>query len=201
MKSSLWKGILVAALAFPALSGTAQAQVEDTHGCSNATLQGDYGFSVQGESLGILTGTPPVLHRFEFPALINGVAMGHFDGAGHFTQVDFSVHDGTKVPGQTDLTTGFNGNEQGTYMVFPDCTGKFEIDDPPRPGGAVIRVHFVLARQGREIHTVVSQMHVPAGPPSADGIATCLAMNGGCDLGNNVRSDAVKLESGQGDNH
>ena len=200
MRSWLWKGMLGAMVALPALSGAARAQGTDLDGCSNATLQGDYASSIQGEILGIVTGTPPneTLHPFATPSLINAVAMAHFDGAGHATMVDFGILNGTALPGQTDPTTGFRINETGTYTVFPDCTGMGEIDFPPRPGGAIIKVRFVLARQGREVHEVTYFSHVPAGPSAADG-TTCLFADGGCDTGNNVRADAVKLGLGEGE--
>jgi len=38
MKSWLWKGMLAAAIALPALSGMARAQSTDNDGCTNATL-------------------------------------------------------------------------------------------------------------------------------------------------------------------
>ena len=40
MKSWLWKGMLAATIALPALSGVARAQSTDNDGCTNATLKG-----------------------------------------------------------------------------------------------------------------------------------------------------------------
>ncbi len=45
MKSRLWKGMLAATIALPALSGVVWAQSTDNDGCTNATLKGDYAFS------------------------------------------------------------------------------------------------------------------------------------------------------------
>jgi hypothetical protein len=47
MKNWLWRGTLATAIALPALSGIAQAQKSTEHPrCTNATLKGDYAFSV-----------------------------------------------------------------------------------------------------------------------------------------------------------
>ena len=46
MKSWLWKGMLAVAIALPAQSGVVRAQSTDDDGCTNATLRGDYAFSV-----------------------------------------------------------------------------------------------------------------------------------------------------------
>ena len=68
MKTWLWNGILAAAIALPALSGVARAQSTDNDGGSNATLQGDYGFTIHGEVLGVVTSTvPSVLQRRSRP--------------------------------------------------------------------------------------------------------------------------------------
>ena len=46
MKSWLWQGMLAVAIALPAQSGVVRAQSTDDDGCTNATLRGDYAFSV-----------------------------------------------------------------------------------------------------------------------------------------------------------
>jgi len=192
MRSCFSRVLLAATIVLPALSSGAWAQVNDLDGCSNATLQGDYGFSIQGQFDGIVLGLPgaPVLHPFTSPVPINGLAMQHFDGntPGTFTQVDFVMQDGIERPGPPPLSTGFTDNESGPYTVYPDCTGTFTINAGP----VTIVVMFVLAKQGNEIHTVVLSLHVPAvGATTVDG-TICNAMNG-CDLGVNIRSDGVKL--------
>jgi hypothetical protein len=194
MKNWLWTRVLAAAIALSALSSATRA---DNDKCSNATLKGDYGFTVHGEQVGIVTAAGPQF--FPVPVPIDGVAMTYFDGKGNLTQVDFVMQDGRKRPGATDPTTGFDGNQTGSYTVFPDCTGNFEIDPPPRlnpvHNGTFIAAKFVLANQGREIHTVVNQLHVanhiPVGGVSCD-IPT------GCDVLPQVRSDGTKLQHGQG---
>ena len=186
MKSWLSGGMLAAAIALPALSGAARAQVPNV-GCSNATLKGPYALTIQGELVGILDSSG-TLHPFDPPIPINGLAMQNFDGAGNFTQVDFAMQDG-KLRGGSPTPPAFEGNESGPYTVNRDCTGSFEIDSPT---GSKIKVVFVLANEGSQIHTVVYSVHTPGSPPAADG-TTC--GTGGCDLGVQVRSDGSKLLS------
>ena len=192
MRSCFSRGLLAATIVLPALTGAAWAQVTDLDGCTNATLQGDYALTIQGQYDGIVTATAPMLHPFKSPVPINGLVMQHFDGntPGTFTQVDFVMQGGLERPGPPPLSTGFTDNEHGTYTVFPDCTGTFTI----MAGPVTVVVMFVLAKQGNEIHTVVLSLHVPMLPATATpGDSTiCDPMNG-CDLGVNVRSDGVKL--------
>jgi hypothetical protein len=102
MKSRLWKGMLAATIALPALSGVARAQSTDNDGCTNATLKGDYAFSVVD---------------FILPQVVVGI--GRFDGKGGYTQVDY-IGDSLRTIG----ATSFSGGETGSYTVNPDCTGK-----------------------------------------------------------------------------
>ncbi len=110
----------------------------DIKWCSNRTLQGDYGFTIEG-----VGGLPPA-----FPLnAIRGVAMGHFDGKGNYSQVDHVVAGG--VPPPLEWTPG-----SGPYTVNPDCTGTLVINIPGSPFSPV-NLHFVVVRQGKEIRTVV----------------------------------------------
>ena len=52
-------------------------------GCSNRTLSGDYGFTIEGT---ILDANLP----------IRGLALQHYDGRGHITQVDHVVTAATR---------------------------------------------------------------------------------------------------------
>ena len=101
MKSWLWKGMLGAAIALLALTGVARAQSVDNDGCTNATLRGDYAFSVID---------------FILPQVVVGI--GRFDGKGGFTQVDY-ISDSLRTTG----AISFRGGETGSYTVNPDCTG------------------------------------------------------------------------------
>jgi hypothetical protein len=129
MKSWLLKGVVAAAIALPALSGTARAGGTNDHFvCSNATLRGDYAFSV-------LTVTAP-------PGVV--VGLGTFDGKGGFSQIDY--------PGDSGLAS-FRTGQTGTYLVGSNCTGFMTIN---LGGGAVVENAIVISNGGRSIHAVVA---------------------------------------------
>jgi hypothetical protein len=144
MRSWLWNGILAATIALPALSGMARAQSNDNDGCTNATLKGDYAFSVT---------------NFTLPSV--GVGIKTFDGKGQFTQEDY-IGDSLRTTG----ATGFRMGETGTYTVNPDCTGSAEIhlNVPGVPAGTshgVIKIVFVISGGGRAFHEVVAEFTPP----------------------------------------
>jgi hypothetical protein len=135
-------------------SVAALGQSNDYDLCSDATLNGDYGFTVSGQLL------PPG----GAPVQREGVAMTHFDGWGKLTQVDFVMSNGMPTGGPADPLTGFHIGEKGWYKVYNDCTGEAEIQFPAPPGvssGAVIDLMFVLSNHGRTIHTVVTRLLPP----------------------------------------
>jgi hypothetical protein len=73
--------------------------------------------------------------------------MAHYDGAGHFTQVDHVVVNGMP-PGPPQWHPG-----SGTYSVNPDCTGTTTVNfTDGRPSG---QSSFILVKQGAEWHLVV----------------------------------------------
>ena len=102
--------------------------------CSNRTLAGDYGFSIDG----VILAGPSTLP-------LRGVAMTHFDGRGNLTQVDHVLVNG--VPPALDWTPG-----SGPYTVNPDCTGTMQINVAGQPP---LNLHIVVVKQGKEVHTVV----------------------------------------------
>ena len=139
MKNWLWRGTLAAAIALPALSGIARAQSTDNDGCTNATLKGDYAFSV-----------------VDFTSPLVVVGIGTFDGKGGFSQVDYRG-DSLATTGATD----FSGGETGSYKVNRDCTGSqvINLNVPFVPIGTshgVIENRFVISDGGRAIHGVVA---------------------------------------------
>ena len=142
MKNWLWKGIVATAIALPALSGIARAE-----GCTNATLNGAYAFSVVD---------------FTTPLVVVGI--GHFDGKVVFSQVDYRG-DSLRTMNARD----FAGGETGSYAVNPDCTGSqlihLNVRLPPGvPIGAShgeIENRFVISDGGRSIHGVVAQSTPP----------------------------------------
>jgi hypothetical protein len=78
--------------------------------------------------------------------------MQHYDGKGNLTQVDHVVING--IPPEQDWTPG-----SGTYTVNSDCTGVASLTTPGNPP---ISLHFVIVRQGKEIHQVVDSNAVSA---------------------------------------
>jgi len=131
-------GLLVAA---SSMGPTARADNEDTKVCTDRTLQGDYGFALEGEILG-----PGLQFR--------GVVVQHYDGKGNFTQVDHIVFNG--VPPAEEWTPG-----SGTYTVNPNCTGSAVVIVPGNPLSP-INLHFVVVREGKEIRQVVDANAVTA---------------------------------------
>ncbi len=145
--------LAVAALVFGLSSITAAAE---NHSCSNATLIGDYGFTIQGYS--------PNPDGTQSP--IRGVAVTHFDGTGKLTQRDFVITAGVPNVGNGDADTGFvfSMGETGSYTLNSNCTGTAEIDlNVPVPFGStgVIKLMIVVTNDGRAIHTVVAELTSP----------------------------------------
>jgi hypothetical protein len=103
--------------------------------CSNDTLRGDYGFSVDGQILaGPRTG------------LLRAVAMTHFDGDGDLSQVDFATING--IPTGTDWRPG-----TGTYEINENCTGTAQINFTE--GSPSLHLRLVVVDEGREVRTIV----------------------------------------------
>lgn len=103
--------------------------------CSNRTLNGSYGFTVEG-LLGIPGGGTQ----------IRGVILQEYDGNGHLTQVEHVVVDG--APPSETWTPG-----SGTYTVNADCTGSATITIPSS-GGPPLVVFFVVTKHGRMVREV-----------------------------------------------
>jgi hypothetical protein len=162
MKSFLFKAALAIAISPLLLWSSAKAQ--DNDGCSRATLNGDYAFTVSGQ---IFLPTGAVVQR-------EGIAMTHFDGTGGLTQVDLVESSPNAPPpsgvSPTDPATGFHIHESGTYTLHADCTGTFTVNfnDMTNPmngqpvSDQIIVVSFVLSDHGHTIHTVVTSL-TPAG--------------------------------------
>ena len=124
---------LVAFAAMVMTTGAAQAN------CSNATIQGNWTFTVHGNAL-----TP----NGAAVARIDGVGIITFDGFGNLRQQDFIVVNGVHPP-----PDGFHRNERGQYHIGADCTGKATIDFGD---GTSVDLALVVSRAARSIHTVVS---------------------------------------------
>jgi hypothetical protein len=105
--------------------------------CSNQTLHGAYGFTIEG------------LLNIPGPGTqIRGVVLQTYDGNGHITQVDHAVIDGTPPPEAWRPATG-------TYSVNADCTGKATINIPSSLPQPPLVVYFVVVNNGKEIRQVV----------------------------------------------
>jgi hypothetical protein len=117
------------------LASSASARAESEDGaCSNRTILGDYGFTVEGLILPAPGVTIPV----------RGVHMTHFDGKGNLTQVDSILANGGPLSDWTPVT--------GTYHLDANCTGTISLS--PSTSGFV-NLRIVVVRDGKEIHTVV----------------------------------------------
>jgi hypothetical protein len=144
MRKWLTSRLLTAAIALPALSGAARAGGSDDLGCSNATLNGDYAFSV----LTIVEASPPG------PGVV--VGLGTFDGKGGFKQTDFPGN------GATDLgLTAFRTGQTGSYTVNPNCTGFMTINLGATVG--VTENAFVISNGGSAVHAVIAGFTAPNG--------------------------------------
>jgi len=119
--------------AFLVSSAFARAESDDG-ACSNRTLQGDYGFAVEG----LILPAPGV------SVPVRGIHMTHFDGKGNLTHVDSILVNGIAVTDWTPVT--------GTYHVDANCTGTILLH--PSNGGFV-NLRIVLVRNGKEVHAVV----------------------------------------------
>lgn len=106
--------------------------------CSNRTLNGSYGFLLDGTDL--TSGLP-----------FRGVVMQTYDGKGGITQVDHVVFAGS--PPAVEWAPG-----TGTYSVNSDCTGiallHTHLGDIP--------LHFVVTDNGKQIKQVVDANAVTA---------------------------------------
>jgi hypothetical protein len=124
-------GLLVLLAAWP-------TRAQNNPNCTDALIQGTYGFTVEGQKLGPQgTATGP----------LRGVAMTTFDGKGSLTQIDTIT-----VNGQ--LTSDFtHPAASGTYRVNPDCTGTFTVNFTD--GRPPVTTNFVVDTGGFEIDTVV----------------------------------------------
>jgi hypothetical protein len=110
--------------------------------CSNHTLDGDYGFTIEG----LLAVPGPGIQ-------VRGVVVQHFDGKGNVTQVDHVVIDGMAPPDEWRPGTG-------TYTVNSDCTGKATLFPGGTPedthSGPPLVVYFVIVKNGQMIREVVN---------------------------------------------
>jgi hypothetical protein len=127
----------------PSVCAASDDERDRDKGCSNKTLHGSYGLTIEG-----LLDIPGAGTQ------IRGVVLQRFDGYGQFTQVDHVVVNG--MPPLEAWTPG-----SGTYTVNADCTGKATITIPSSPAPPFV-VYFVVVDHGKEIHQVVDGFAVIA---------------------------------------
>ena len=140
MKGKSFSIVLTAAASMMLVCSIHAAAEAPGFHCSNRTLSGSYGFTIEGTILG------PNFH-------IRGLALQHYDGRGNITQVDHLVTEGMAP---TDAWTPGTG----TYTVNPDCTGSAVINSPSNP--FPVALHFVIVDNGNEIRQVVDANAVVA---------------------------------------
>jgi hypothetical protein len=107
--------------------------------CTNAMLEGDYGFVVTGTRPSAPTPGPP-------PENIVGVAMTHFDGNGNLTQTD-NIH------GSITSTASPNRPGTGTYTINSDCSGIMMLSSS---GSPTLTLSIVVVEDGNEVRTAVT---------------------------------------------
>jgi hypothetical protein len=117
-----------------ALTGSHQASAQDDQSCSDASLQGAYGFQISGSVPGMVA--------------IGGVARLVFDGQGNFTQADDLQ---ILVSGQAPVVI-LNRPGSGTYTIKSDCTGTETLN----AGGQVHHSKLVLVNHGKKIFDMSS---------------------------------------------
>ena len=106
-----------------------QARSQDDEGCSNESLNGSYGFQINGSIPGTLA--------------IAGIARVVFDGQGNFTQIGSSQ---INIIGHPPVVS-VDQPGTGTYTVNPDCTGTETLNI----GGQLHHSNFVLVNHGRKV--------------------------------------------------
>jgi hypothetical protein len=104
-------------------------------GCTNATIQGTYAFTIHGT----------ILNQDGSTLLIDGLAKTTFDGKGNLTQLDAVAVNGNVAPGWASNT--------GTYSVNPDCTGTFTVTNGAQPE---VHLQMIVAHSGNTIHDMVT---------------------------------------------
>jgi hypothetical protein len=112
-----------------------RAEAGEHRGCSNASLQGSFGFTNTGTNIAL----PPPL-------------------AGPIAQIGRQTFDGR---GNTDATATLSANGnivrvtvQGTYVVNPDCTGSMTLY--VFPFGATVLLDFVIDDDGAELRAIIT---------------------------------------------
>lgn len=121
-----------------ALGASAVAQGPGTGPCSNRTLFGKYGFSLQGQALP----APGVA----LPFTSTGIAT--FDGKGNLSWLEHTVVGGGQLGDDWTASTSV------TYTVNSDCTGTMMATTPNSP--LPLHIFFSVVQQGKQLYSVVN---------------------------------------------
>lgn len=105
--------------------------------CSNKTIKGNYGCSIQGSLIFGTTQLPFV-----------AATTTRYDGDGNLTGLEHAVVNGNS------FDSGWDKNA-GTYAVNPDCTGE-SVTTSPNSQDPIIN-YFVVADNGKQIYSVNGQ--------------------------------------------
>lgn len=133
MTTTILRKITTLAIALLGAVAVLAAVPGHAQSCSNATLNGNYVFTVHGQ---ILAGPAA--------GLVDGIALSTFDGQGNMTQIDSVSHNGVVAEIWRPGTA--------TYTVNPDCTGGMTITNA---GSPPLNLVFIVDKQAKAIHTVV----------------------------------------------
>lgn len=104
-------------------------------GCTNATIQGTYAFTIHGQ----------IFLPDGSTLAVDGLARTTYDGKGNLTQLDAVAINGNVAPGWASNT--------GTYVVNPDCTGTFTVTNGNQPP---VHLQMIVAQSGNTIHDMVT---------------------------------------------
>src|ERR1700758_1984068 len=132
----------VSMIATPAIVGCslrmsgAPAQAEQGS-CSNKTIKGNYGCSIEGSL---------IFGRAQLPFV--AATTTHYDGDGNLKGLEHAVVNGTSFDSGWDKNTG-------TYTVNPDCTGE-SVTSSPNSQDPIINF-FVVVDNGKQIYSVNGQ--------------------------------------------
>jgi len=133
-------GLLASGAFAVAQSDNTSGSAQSSNGhCSNRTLSGQYGCSVQGFLLNVPS-LPP-------KATFVGVTTSTFDGRGNLTGTEHVVFNGSP------FNPGFVANS-GTYSVHPNCTGTAIVNTPNSP--VPLHLFFVIVDDGKEFRQVLN---------------------------------------------
>ena len=124
-QTKIMRRMAIPAVVFAGMFVAGALAKADGRECSNASLQGAYGFTAG--SIVLPGGTPR-----------GSVIRWVFDGKGNFTNVITQNNNGNIV----------HGTDAGTYSVNADCTGKIFTD------GSTRTIEIMLVDGGKEFYSV-----------------------------------------------